>query len=569
MFSGRFLRAPRLSLLLPIAAASAAAAGGGRQAAPNLVHVFIDDFGYNDIGYHARSQANAGEIRTPNLDALAAGGVTLERFYAFRFCSPSRSSFLTGRNAIHVNVLNSPLAAFNASDPVAGAAGIPRPMTTLAERLRAGAQYHTIHAGKWHCGLSTPAHTPGGRGFDATLGYLDGANDYWSSSTTGWCGDGSYVDLYGGAPSNATGRSPNAPAFGANNSLACSQSRQEGCVYEDDLFTAFAVAAIKAHNASAGPLFLYFAPHAIHQPLEVPQAQRDRFAFVCANDTSAQCQNRLLYSAMVNLVDAHVGEVVDALRAAGLWDSTLMTVSADNGGPIYGGSFQCKVCDGDSGANNFPLRGGKHSNFEGGVRVNAFAAGGLLPPAARGRVLEGLAAVEDLYVTFLRLAGLDPADARGGAAGLPPVEGLDLWPWLSGANATSPRTEVVLGACAGGAADGPTAVQGLVRADGLKLLVASLDNAVWQGPFYPNATTSWNNTPVDCGSGCLFDVFADPGEHVDLAAARPGDLAEMQARLAELQAGVFSPLRGGASALACNVSAPNGEWRGFVGPFAP
>ena len=92
-------------------------------------------------------------------------------------------------------------------------------------------------------------------------------------------------------------------------------------------------------------------------------------------------------------------------------------------------------------------------------------------------------------------------------------------------------------------------------------------DAVWQGPVYPNASTSWTNTPVECGAGgCLFNVFADPGEHEDLASREPGVLAEMQARLAELRRGVFSPLRGAQSELACNAS--RGACRGFVCPFA-
>ena len=419
-----------------------------------------------------------------------------------------------------------------------------------------------------HCGLATPDHTPQGRGFGESLGYLDGANDHWTSATGNWCGDALFTDLYGGgAPGGRP--SPNAPAFGSNNSLACSQRNQApGCVYEDDLFAAFAVAAIRAHNSSAGPLFLYYAPHAVHQPLEVPTDSLDKFAYICANDTSAQCANRQSYTAMVNRVDSHVGEIVGALEAAGLWSNTLLTLWADNGGPIYGGAFTCELCDGDAGANNFPLRGGKHSNFEGGVRVNALVAGGLLPAAARGRTLTGLVAVEDIVSTFATLAGLDPFDARGAAAGLPPVDGVNLWPWLSGANATSPRTEVVLGACAGGAADGPTAVQGLIRSDGYKLLVDTLTNAVWTGPFYPNSTTNWTNTPVECGtSGCLFNVFTDPTEHDELSAREPAVLAQMLARLAELQRGVYSPMRGAQSELACDAA--RGPCRGFVCPFAP
>jgi arylsulfatase A-like enzyme len=183
-----------------------------------------------------------------------------------------------------------------------------------------------------------------------SLGYLDGANDYWTSDTGGWCGSDSFTDLYG--PGNS-------PAFGRNNSWACSQSNQApGCVHEDDLFTSFALEAISGAAAAQAPLFLYFAPHAAHQPLEVPDAQLARFDFVCANDTSKQCQWRKQYAALVNLVDGHIGRIVDALKAAEMWDNTILFLSADNGGPIYGGAFTCKTCDGDAAANNFPLRGG-------------------------------------------------------------------------------------------------------------------------------------------------------------------------------------------------------------------
>ena len=105
-------------------------------------------YGWNNIGFHASSQPNAKEIQTPNMDALAAQGVILDRHYVYRFCSPSRSSFQTGRNPIHVNTGNDGLTLVNPKDPVSGFAGIPRNMTVLAEKL-AAAGYATAQAGKW------------------------------------------------------------------------------------------------------------------------------------------------------------------------------------------------------------------------------------------------------------------------------------------------------------------------------------------------------------------------------------------------------------------------------------
>ena len=314
------------------AAASPAAAANASQ--PHLIFIMVDDFGWANVGFHAKGQPNEAEIVTPNMDALAASGIILDRHYAFRFCSPSRSSFLMGRNPIHVNVGNDQLTLVNPQDPVSGFAGIPRNMTSIAQKLknagystaqasvagggvdlallasawggpcvccalasprarlrcwgrgvarqlggRAGwarrgrcealplgsrlprcRRYHpsthpTHHppppppsppqAGKWHLGLATPDHTPKGRGFDTSLTYLSGANDYWTSQTTGYCDPTAYTDLW----------LHEKPAYGLNNSLACAQTNQPAsCVYEDDIFTNFTVSTIMAHDP-ATPLF--------------------------------------------------------------------------------------------------------------------------------------------------------------------------------------------------------------------------------------------------------------------------------------------------------------------------
>jgi arylsulfatase I/J len=97
-------------------------------------------------------------------------------------------------------------------------------------------------------------------------------------------------------------------------------------------------------------------------------------------------------------MDGKVGEVVDVLNQRGMYDNTLIFFASDNGGPIYN--------DGSAGANNYPLRGGKASNFEGGVRVNAFLSGGAVPTAMRGKKLEGLGTVWGKYLFCFRLFNL-------------------------------------------------------------------------------------------------------------------------------------------------------------------
>lgn len=519
---------------------------------PHIVSIIVDDFGWNDIGFHAAKQANANEIITPVMDGLASEGVILDRHYVFRFCSPSRSAYQTGRNPIHVNVLNSPLGMFNLSDPVSGFSGIPRNMSTIAEKL-ASVGYRTIQSGKWHCGLATADHTPKGRGFQDSITYLDGANDYWTSTISA----GSYA---ANCPGQLTDLwASDGPAYGQNNSWSCSQAHQpSSCVYEDDIFTNFVLDKLQAHDPSQ-PFFLYFTPHSIHEPLEVPQAQLDKFAFINNSDRQA-------YAAMVNNIDTHIGRIVQALKDKGMWNNTLLMLTADNGGPIYN--------NGTAGANNYPLHGGKRSNWEGGVRVNALVSGGFIPAARRGAVEEGLVGIEDWYTTFCNLAGVDPFDARGAAAGLPPVDGLDMWPLLSGANSTSPRTEIIMGSSGPTGLlyqSGDTVVQGLIRSDGYKLLWGQIEQDIWTGPFYPNASTSWPNNPRDCGSmaapTCLYNVFTDPTEHLNVAAQNPDVVQSISARIAELQQTVFNPQRGAPGHQACDIA--HQQWKGFVGPFLP
>merc|ERR1719247_1653861 len=101
---------------------------------------------------------------------------------------------------------------------------------------------------------------------------------------------------------------------------------------------------------------------------------------------------------MVYYIDEAIGNVTAELKSSGKWDNTLVVVHADNGGPIY--------YSGCCGGNNWPLKGGKLSNWEGGIRVNAFVTGGLVPADKRGTKQDGLMAAWDWYSTYAHLAGV-------------------------------------------------------------------------------------------------------------------------------------------------------------------
>jgi len=503
---------------------------------PHIIQILADDYGWADVGFH-RKEDPTNEVQTPNIDQLVADGIELDRHYVFKYCSPTRSALISGRNPIHVNVLNLEPTYHNPKDPVSGFSAVPRNITGIAAKLKSGG-YATHMVGKWDAGMATPDHTPKGRGFDTSLHYFHHANDYWSERN-GACQGTPVVDLW----------NTDNPASKLNNSFECTQKNQAPeCIYEDGLFTQHVLDIINAHNPDL-PLYIYWAPHNIHEPLQVPDAFLQKFSFI---DVPA----RRFYLAMVNYLDTNIGKVVDALKQKGLWDTTLITFSSDNGGPIYN--------NGTAGANNYPLRGGKVSNWEGGVRVNAFVSGGFVPTERRGSVETGYIAVWDWYATFSRLAGVDPEDLRAKEAGLPPIDSLDMWPLLSGQNKTSPRTEIPLGDTL--ASD--TIIGGLIQGP-WKLLLGPIAQNGWTGPIYPNASTNWDSgSSIErCGRqiGCLFNIAEDPTEHQEVSSKYPDIQKKLFDRITELSKSVFSPNRGEVDPKACQAAV--NVYGGFWGPW--
>ena len=142
---------------------------------PNIVFLFVDNVGWANLGFH-RSNSTP-EVVTPHLDYLAKSGIELDRHYTYKFCSPSRSSFLSGRLPVHVNIYNDDPAFYN---PNTGAsAGVPVNMTMISTKLKS-VGYVCHFVGKWHVGMATTALTPLGRSFNTSLGYFHSENDYFT-----------------------------------------------------------------------------------------------------------------------------------------------------------------------------------------------------------------------------------------------------------------------------------------------------------------------------------------------------------------------------------------------------
>ena len=479
---------------------------------PHIVFMLVDDWGWANAGYH-RSPPTP-EVVTPNIDSLVKQGLELDQHYVFKLCSPSRCSLLTGRLPIHVNDDNyiNP-ANYNPNDLVSGFQGIPRNMTVIAEKMKK-AGYATHQVGKWDAGMATPTHIPYGRGFDSSLCYFNHDNDFYTE-VLGRCGETPIVDLWG----------TKTPAFGLNGTGPDK--------YEEGLFKLQLLDIVANHNASQ-PLFLYYATHAPHDPYQVPDSYYNRFNFI-------NTYLRRIYHAMVTYVDDVVGELVNALKQKGMWDNLLFVSSSDNGGPIVKGW----------GANNYPLKGGKNTDWQGGLRVNAFVSGGYLPENRRGQKTEGYIHIADWYSTFCSLAGVDPTDEQAAATNLPPIDSLNMWPLISGENLTSPRVDI------------PVTNKTLISGD-YKIITGRVANAGWTGPHYPNSSHPVDAV-VDCGDGCLYNIKEDPLEHINLATELPDVLKKMQAKLAEYVSTRFNPDRGRVWPGACDAAVNN--YGNYWGPF--
>jgi arylsulfatase I/J len=428
---------------------------------PHIIYILADDLGFADLGYRG------SDIATPNLDKLAGRSLKLEQFYTQPLCTPTRAALMTGRYPMRYGLQVGVI-------PSGGTYGLDPDELTLPQALKT-AGYRTALVGKWHLGHADRKYWPRQRGFDSFYGALIGEIDHFKHSSHG------VVDW-----------------FRDNERLI-----EAG--YDTELFGAEAVRLIGGHDAGT-PLFLYLAFTAPHTPLQAPQSWLDRYAHI-------KDENRRAYAAMVSAMDAEVGRVLAALEKRGMANDSVIVFHSDNGGTrdrMFVGEAEV---GGDLPASNAPLREGKGTTFEGGVRVDAL----LHWP---GRIGPGVATgpfhVVDMMPTLAGLAGASLAGAK-------PLDGQDLWPALSGRRGT-PRTGLVLNI-------DPT--QGSVREGKWKL--------VWTATL-----------PSDVQ---LFDLEEDPSETTNVATANPAQVETLKARVVAL-AGEMVPPHFAMTALKATLSLP-------------
>lgn len=465
------------ALLVSPPARSAAAA----PAQPNVLLILADDLGWSDLGCYG------GEIKTPALDALAAGGVRFTQFYNSARCCPSRASLLTGLYPHQAHVGNM------TQDQGVGSPGyrgtLQADTVTLAEVLR-DAGYHTSMVGKWHLHQAKTDVKPTDRGFQEFYGMLGGYNSFWEESP-----------FYTRWPKDRTPRLYTAPKDGV-----------PGTFYATDAFADYALDFIADARREQKPFFLYLAFNAPHFPLHAHEADIAKYEalyFAKGWDTvraerlarlktlqlvpadlaltprspvpakshakpspyagqdnpawSALPEDRrrdlarrmAVFAAMVDRMDQAVGRIVADLKQHGQFDTTLILFLSDNGAcwewdPLgfdgssspknllhTGAALQKLGQPGDymsygsgwANAGNTPWRLYKHFSHEGGIRT-PFIAHWPAGIRARGELRTQPGHLIDVMPTLVELAGATYPATRHATA-IQPMEGRSLLPALT------------------------------------------------------------------------------------------------------------------------------------------
>jgi arylsulfatase A-like enzyme len=435
--------------------AMAGAAAAQSRRPPNIVLILADDLGWSDLAIYGSDLHE-----TPHTTRLAAGSMRFTHAYsAAPVCSPTRASIMTGKHPARLGITIWHEGAANPPKnrklvPPEAVASLPLAEETIAERLRA-AGYLTAAVGKWH--LGTGGFYPETQGFDINIGGTHwGAPQsfYWPyRGNRHFGGEARYVPgLHFGSPDE----------------------------YLTDRLTDEAVGVID--RAGDRPFFLYLAHHAPHTPIEGKPALVDKYR---RKIRPGLRHRNAAYAAMVESFDESAGRVIDHLRRKGLYDNTLFVVTSDNGGFI-------NEFDGQPVTSNAPLRSGKGSLYEGGLRVPLLIRwpGG----AGAGKVSAEPVVSTDLFATMGEAAG---------AAGSNPPDGISL----------------------GGVALGG---------------VTGREDLFFHYPHYYPTTTpvsavrsgDWKLLEyLEDGRVELFHLREDPGEQKDLAASMPQQAGRLKKKL--------------------------------------
>ncbi|MDB6023845.1 MAG: hypothetical protein JWM68_68 [Verrucomicrobiales bacterium] len=422
---------------------------------PNVVLILADDLGWSDLGCYGGDL-----VETPNIDRLASEGVRFTDCYsASPVCSPTRASILTGKHPARLHMTTWFEATLQSAGnqklvPPVAIGNLPLEEKTIAAVLH-DAGYVTALVGKWH--LGDASHYPEGFGFDANIG-----GTHWGAPET-------YFFPYRGSNTWGDGfRYVPHLEFGNTNEYLSDRLTDEAMRVIDD--------------AKAKPFFLYLAHHAPHTPVEAKPEYVERYAEKLKANPSLHHRNAK-YAAMIQSLDDSVGRVLAKLKACGAEENTLVIFTSDNGGYIGRWDKQ-QVTD------NYPLRSGKGSLYEGGIRVPLIVRCPGVTHA--GKVCSAPVISTDLYSTIAAAANLKNTSA----------DGTSLLPFLKNEKGSQAREELFFNFPHYYQTTGPVSA---VRAGDWKLL-----------EYYEDKHAE------------LYNLNLDPSEKKDLSTTMPEKTEELK-----------------------------------------
>ena len=521
-----------LALTLSLAAQAVLAA----ESRPNILLVVVDDMGYSDLG------AFGGEIRTPNLDSLAAAGVRLTNFYVGPTCSPTRSMLISG-NDNHVAGLgnmNEALTPNQVGQP--GYEGYLNDRVVSVASLLQEAGYHTYLAGKWHLG-EEPEHDPSQRGFEKSFTLLQGGASHFDDE---WMMYANYTPTY-----RENGVRVHVPSG----------------FYSTQFYTDKIIEYI-GEQPDKQPFFAYLSFTAVHDPLHLPDDWLDRYEGAYEDGYNALRDQRLtrmkafgivpqeatlgpwlamvprwedlsveqqrmearrmeIYAAMVSNVDFHVGRLLDYLEKAGQKKNTLVIFFSDNGANglemhMYPDTDEAWVQrNSDNRLSNWGRRGSRIAQGAGWAQASStpfrlfkafIAEGGIRSPliisgpgvAYSGATVDAVAHVMDIAPTFLDIAETEYPSTFQGRSVVPP-RGRSMVPLLT------KQSEKVRGP------DEPVA----------------WEFNDWRAIRIGDLKATWISRPFGTSEWQLFDLSTDPGESIDLSKEKPGLTQQLVSAWAE------------------------------------
>lgn len=367
---------------------------------PNIILFFPDDMGYNDVSF--TNGADYVPFKQPFLDSLAADGVTLSNYYSASLCTPARCSLMTGRYTIR--------SGCQSEDLHNGVPwGINLDEYLLSEMLK-DAGYYTVLYGKWHLGYYAEKYLPTGRGFDEFIGYCGGGEEHYSHFE-GPPHERQTYDWWYGLPNRNGEFQPAKPDYDLKYSGIYSTF-----IWNETMWDFVTRRSLNIES----PWFMFLSSQLPHGPPQAPQ----EYANIGCKKTNT-CKNPYSEYAhwlgMEYLLDDYVASVINAVKISGQLNNTIFIFAGDHGSPSIDNFMPNNITAFiPNYSRNYPFRGGKDSQYEGGVRCPAFVWSPLLPDEIRGKTLPDITSVLDWLPTIATWAGLS-------SSSLPNiVDGIDL-----------------------------------------------------------------------------------------------------------------------------------------------